>query len=77
MFNRSFRYHFFTYSQHTLPVVSVADAAAGKVGGRGKKHEIYVPAFGGHLLYDLFLQGREGGLDPSLPDPLLGLGDEI
>ena len=26
-------------------------------GGGGKKHEIYVVAFGGHLFYDLFLQG--------------------
>ena len=31
--------------------------------GRGwaKKHEIYVAAFGGHLFYDLFVQGWGGG----------------
>ena len=28
--------------------------------GGGKKHEIYVAAFGGHLFYDLFLQGWRG-----------------
>ena len=41
-------------------------------GGRGKKHEIYGAAFGGHLFYDLFLQGW-GGMAPSAPhlDPLL------
>ena len=32
--------------------------------GGGKKHEIYVAAFGGHLFYDLFVQGwgRHGPL---------------
>ena len=33
--------------------------------GGGKKHEIYVAAFGGHLFYDQFLQG--GGMAPSAP----------
>ena len=43
-------------------------------GGGGKKHEIYVAAFGGHLFYDLFVQGWGGGaMAPSAPalDPLL------
>ena len=42
--------------------------------GRGKKHEIYVAAFGSHLFYDLFLQGLGGAMAPSAPpppDPLL------
>ena len=38
------------------------------LGGGGKKHEIYGAAFGGHLSYDLFLQGW-GPWAPS--DPLL------
>ena len=45
--------------------------------GRGaKKHEIYVAAFGGHLFYDLFVQGW-GGHGPSVPppDPLLKTGN--
>ena len=28
--------------------------------GGGKKHEIYMAAFGGHLFYDLFVQGWGG-----------------
>ena len=42
-------------------------------GGGGKKHEIYVAAFGGHLFYDLFIQGWGGGHGPlGTPlDPLL------
>ena len=39
--------------------------SSGRVGG-GKKHEIYVAAFGGHLFYDLFVQGW-GGMAPSVP----------
>ena len=40
--------------------------------GGAKKHEIYAATIGGHLFYDLFLQGRgnHGPLDPP-PDPLL------
>ena len=30
--------------------------------GRGKKHKIYLAAFGGHLFYDLFLQGYDTGI---------------
>ena len=38
------------------------------VGGEGgKKHEIYVVAFGGHLFYDLFLQAGGGGIAPLAP----------
>ena len=33
--------------------------------GRGKKHEIYAAAFGGHLFYDLFSQGRGGPWPPA------------
>ena len=40
--------------------------SSGRVGGGTKKHEIYVAAFGGHLFYDLFVQGR-GGMAPSAP----------
>ena len=41
--------------------------SSGWVGG-AKKHEIYVAAFGGHLFYDLFLQGLGGGdMAPSAP----------
>ena len=29
-----------------------------------KKHEIYVATFGGHLFYDLFVQGWGGGWFP-------------
>ena len=36
----------------------------------GKKHEIYVAAFGGHLFYDLFLQGLGGGAWPPRHPPL-------
>ena len=39
--------------------------SSGWVGG-AKKHEIYVTAFGGHLFYDLFLQGW-GAMAPSAP----------
>ena len=36
--------------------------------GRGaKKHEIYVAAFGGHLFYDLFVQGWGGAWPPRHP----------
>ena len=34
--------------------------------GGGKKHELYVAAFGGHLFYDLFVQGG-GAMAPSAP----------
>ena len=38
--------------------------------GEGKKHEIYVTTFGGHLFYDLFVQGWGGmTLDPLLKNP--------
>ena len=46
---------------------------AARWGTGGKKHEIYVAAFGGHLFYDLFLQGWRGAWPsrPPPPDPLL------
>ena len=47
---------FYNYNLH-----SVADPAARWGGGGGEKHEIYVATFGGHLVYDLFSQGRGGG----------------
>ena len=37
--------------------------SSGRVKG-GKKHEIYAAAFGGHLCYDLFLQGGGRGAWP-------------
>ena len=41
-------------------------------GEGAKKHEIYVAAYGGHLFYDLFLQGWGRGMAPLAPlDPLL------
>ena len=48
----------------------VSDPAAGWGGGEAKKHEIYVATIGGHLIYDLFLQGW-GGMVPSAPPDLL------
>ena len=41
--------------------------SSGRVGEGGKKHEIYMAAFGGHLFYDLFVQGWGGGMAPSAP----------
>ena len=47
-----------------------SSGSSGRASGRGaEKHEIYVAAFGSHLFYDLFLQGR-GSHGPP-PDPLL------
>ena len=49
-----------------------SSVSSGRVRG-GKKHEIYAAAFGGHLFYDLFSQGRGGGAWLPRPplDPLL------
>ena len=41
--------------------------SSGWVGGGAKKHEIYVAAIGGHLFYDLFLQGLGGPWPPRHP----------
>ena len=43
--------------------------------GRGgaEKHKIYESAFGSHLFYDLFLQGRGGGCPPLPPGFVGGL----
>ena len=45
--------------------IQTSSRSSGRVRG-GEKHEIYAAAFGGHLFYDLFLQGR-GGMAPSAP----------
>ena len=49
----------------------MCSGSSGRVRG-ADKHEIYAAAFGGHLFYDLFLQGQ-GGPWPHRPplDPLL------
>ena len=53
------------------PTPQASSGSSGRVRVGGQKHEIYVAAFGGHLFYDLFSQGR-GGLPPRPPlDPLL------
>ena len=59
------------WSHKTLTCNSIG--SSGRVGrGGGKKHEIYVAAFGGHLYYDLFVQGWRGAWPPRHPlDPLL------
>ena len=52
--------------------VTVSSGSSGRVRGGGEKHGIYETAFGGHLFYDLFSQGRGGGAWPPRPlDPLL------
>ena len=38
-------------------ILNAASDPAPGWGRGGKKHEIYVAAFGGHLFYDLFVQG--------------------
>ena len=43
-----------------------SSGSSGWVDGEAKKHEIYVAAFGGHICYDLFLQGQ-GGHGPIAP----------
>ena len=51
-----------------------SSGSSGRVRGGAEKHEIYAAAFGGHLFYDLFLQGRGGPWPPWPPlDPLLML----
>ena len=44
-----------------------SSGSSGRVRGGAEKHEIYAAAFGGHLFYDLFLQGRGGAMAPSAP----------
>ena len=53
-----------------------SSGSSGRGGGGGKKHEIYATAFGGHLFYDLFLQGR-GGHVPLPPPPGSAAGDPV
>ena len=52
--------------------IAVANPAAG-LGGGGEKHEIYAATFGGHLFYDIILQGQGGGgrWPPSASQDLL------
>ena len=45
--------------------LSISSGSSSQVGAGGKKHEIYVAAFGGHFLW-LILQGQ-GGHDPLGP----------
>ena len=58
---------------------AASDPVAGWGGGRSKKHEIYVAAFGGHHFYDLFVQGwgghgpLGGPLDSLLMRPLISI----
>ena len=53
--NLKLELHYFTITCNG-PVAN----PAGRVEGRGEKHEIYAAAFVGHLFYDLFLQGQRG-----------------
>ena len=57
----------------TISELNDSGGSSSRVRGGAEKHEIYVAAFGGHLFYNLFLWGREGGgMVPSAPlDPLL------
>ena len=49
-------------------MVAPSIGSSGGVGGGGKTHAIYVAAFGGHLFYDLFVQGLgEGAWPPRHP----------
>ena len=47
-------------------VTSSGSSSRVEGGGGAEKHEIYAAKFGGHLFYDLFLQGR-GGHGPLGP----------
>ena len=49
-------------------ICSISSGSSGRVRGGAEKHEIYAAAFGGHLFYDLFLQGQ-GGNGPLAPPP--------
>ena len=42
----------------------ISSGYSGRVGGGGKKHEIYVAAFSGHLFKDFFYRAHP--LDPLL-----------
>ena len=53
-------------------LILTSSGSSGRVRGGAEKHEIYAAAFGGHLFYDLFLQGQGGPWPPWPPlDPLL------
>ena len=51
-------------------VLERISGSSGRVKG-DEKHEIYVAAFGGHLFYELFSQGRGTMAPAPPPDPLL------
>ena len=56
-----------------VSVLGGSSGSSGRVEGRAEKHEIYAAEFGGHLFYDLFLQGRGSHGPPRPPlDPLRG-----
>ena len=57
------------YSAVATIVALFSSGSSGRVGGGAEKHEIYAAAFGGHLFYDLFLQGQGGGPWPLGPPP--------
>ena len=44
-----------------------SSGSSSRVEEGGEKHEIYAAEFGGHLFYDLFLQGRGGGMALAPP----------
>ena len=53
---------------HLIRCCYISLWSSGRVGGGGKKHEIYVVALGGHFFYDLILQGcGEGTWPPRAP----------
>ena len=52
--------------QGHFPSRSYSSGSSDWVRGGAEKHEIYAATFGGHLFYDLFLQGR-GGHGPLGP----------
>ena len=66
--NSNFFYHVIFVNENKSVISS--SGSSGRVwgrgvrGGRGKKHVIYVATFGGHLVYDLFLQGQGHGPSP-------------
>ena len=59
--------------QVDLPLWTMKRISSGSSGrvedGGSEKHEIYVAVFGGHLCYDLFLQGG-GAMAPQPPPPI-------
>ena len=50
-----------------MHLIVISSGSSGRVRGGAEKHEIYAAAFGGHLFYDLFSQGRGGAMAPLAP----------